>query len=140
MAEPTTLKKLIIDTNVLLRYLLADDDEQSPVAKQYFLSSKHLIVIPILTFCEAVWVMKKSIKIADSLIANILQDLVMQDNVIYDKDAFDQGIYFLQANGDFADGVIAHQVSQFKDASLLTFDKKAQKIAKLLAIKVIEPE
>ena len=132
-------QKFIVDTNVLLRYLLADDDIQSPLVKRYFLSDKFQLFIPTITLCESVWVMKKRAKISNDLIVDIIVSLIAQNNIIVDEPPTKFGLDFLRMGGDFADGVIAYQVSQYKNASLLTFDQKAQSIAKQLAITCIEP-
>lgn len=44
------------------------------------------------------------------------------------------GFNFLKNGGDFADGLIAYQVVAYDNATLLTFDKKAQIIAQSLFI------
>ncbi|OOR87215.1 hypothetical protein B0181_10875 [Moraxella caviae] len=119
----------VIDTNVLLRYLLRDDERQYQLAKPYFISKQHNLYLPIHVLCEAVWFIKHRLKVPRCAIAALLTDLVASDNVITEKNSFDQGIAFLQNGGDFADGVIADFVCHLEDAVLLTFDKNASKIA-----------
>lgn len=123
------LKRYIVDSNVVLRFLLADDDKQSPLARSYFMDETNQLIIPILVFCEVVWVMKKRSKIPNEKIALLLNSLVANERVIYDSLNFTNGMKFLQKGGDFADGVIAHLTYQFDNAILLTFDKNSSKIA-----------
>lgn len=123
----------LVDTNVILRFLLADDERQSPIAKSYFVDTTNQLWITTIVFCEVVWVMKKRAKIPNDKIALLLNSLVASGNVIYDKTDFDNGMKFLTNGGDFADGVIAHQVQQryqhFDNLMFITFDKNASKLA-----------
>lgn len=130
------MKTYIVDTNFLLRFLLRDDPIQSPIAHRYFADTNNELILSMVTLCEAVWVMKKRIKLRNPVIVTVLQGLAKQSHIKFDRTVFEMGIAFLQAGGDFADGVIAYQVSQFDQSSLLTFDKEAQKIAKNLIIAV----
>lgn len=66
-------------------------------------------------------------------------DLMGRPNIYLDKAAFEQGLYFLQNGGDFADGIIAYQATKFDNAKLLTFDKQAQKLAKTLTVSIEIP-
>lgn len=124
----------IIDTNFLLRFLLADDPEQSPIALSYFVNRNHTLIIDNIVLCEAVWVMKKRSKLSNAMIIKILQGLTIEPHIKIDKEKLNQGIEFLQKDGDFADGLIAYQVVTYDNATLLTFDKKAQTIAQSLFI------
>lgn len=129
----------IIDTNVLLRFILNDDAKQHAKVKKYFISNELFLYLPIMTVCETIWVIKDKMKIPRQSVIQILTALVEQDNILTATEAFDYGMKFLKSGGDFADGVIAYQVSQYENVSLLTFDKKAQSIARQLNIACIEP-
>ncbi|WP_230659187.1 PIN domain-containing protein [Psychrobacter sp. I-STPA10] len=129
----------IIDTNVLLRFILNDDAKQHAKVKKYFISNELFLYLPIMTVCETIWVIKDKMKIPRQSVIQILTALVEQDNILIATEAFDYGMNFLKSGGDFADGVIAYQAHCHDNATLLTFDKKSQKIAKQLAITCIEP-
>lgn len=126
----------ILDTNVILRFLLADDDSQSPTAKAYILNENNHFVISTVVFCEVVWVMKKHSKLTNEQIILYLKSLAANHRMNYDKVAFDNGIAFLGHGGDFADGVIAQSNESFSSAKLLTFDKKSASISQKLALNV----
>lgn len=130
----------IVDTNVLMRYLLKDDDKQYRASAQYFLSDHHVLVIPIHVLCEAVWLLTKKLKLKRSFVIDIVLSIVALDNVVVNDTLVNAGVEFMQQGGDFADGVIAYEVSQYDNASLLTFDKKAQAVAHALDISVLEPD
>ncbi len=129
----------VVDTNFVLRFLLKDDEVQSSIAKKYFSYQQYKFVVPTVVLCEVVWVLKKSLKLSNQFIAEILQNFVLLENISVNNNEFQQGITFLLKNGDFADGIIAHNVQKYENAYLLTFDKKAQKIAKKLNLSYIEP-
>lgn len=129
----------IVDTNVLLRFLLADDPIQSPIACSYFVNRENTLIIDTVVLCEAVWVMKKRSKLKNQKIVQILQGLTIEPHIKLDKEKFNQGIKFLQNGGDFADGIITYQATKFDNAKLLTFDKKAKKIASEYGIVVESP-
>ncbi|STZ56434.1 Predicted nucleic-acid-binding protein, contains PIN domain [Moraxella lacunata] len=118
----------IIDTNVLMRYLLKDDDEQFLIAKSYLTSPSIQLYLPIQAICEMVWIMKKKLKFPSSYIVQILEGILSQPNIDFDKEIIDFAMPFLKQNGDFADGVIAYCTSQIHQSTLLTFDKKLHKI------------
>lgn len=127
----------LVDTNVILRFLLADDERQSPIAQAYFLNQNYRLLITTIAFCEVVWVMKKRVKIPNAKIVQLLTSLVANNRVVYDKMAFDNGIAFLSKGGDFADGVIAHSIKNhyhifgqnFDNVTFITFDKNASQLA-----------
>lgn len=126
----------IVDTNVLLRFLLADDPIQSPIARSYFVNRENTLIIDTVVLCEAVWVMKKRSKLKNQKIVQILQGLTIEPHIKLDKEKFNQGIEFLQNGGDFANGIIFYQSSQFDNAKVLSFDKKAKKLAESVGIKL----
>ncbi len=129
----------IIDTNVVLRFLLEDDDIQSPIAKKYLSYQKYDFIVPTAVICEVVWVLKKSVKLSNSFIAEILQNFVLLENIKVNETEFDNGLKFLLQGGDFADGVIAHHIEDYSNACFLSFDKKAQKISNHFNLTCIEP-
>lgn len=129
----------IVDTNVLMRYLLKDDELQYQAVAPYFLSNTHILVIPIHVLCETVWLLTKSMKLKKELVLGIIISLIELENVLVDKTLVQAGIEFMKLGGDFADGIIAYETNKYDNAYLLTFDKKAQKIAKSLQISVTTP-
>ena len=132
-------KIIIIDTNILVRYALKDDERQSLIAHHYINNAEYRCIIPIQVFCELDWVLRKKVKAQRSDVVSFFENLSHRSNVSLDKEPFDVGMYFLKNGGDFADGVIAYQTQVHDDAKWLTFDKTAQKIAKNLMINVQNP-
>lgn len=74
-------------------------------------------------------------KVDNMIILSIMLTLLNLPNVyIVNLSAVKFALKFLEENGDFADGIIAYQATQFDNAKLLTFDKKANKIAHALQL------
>lgn len=125
----------VVDTNVLLRYFYSDDKKQTALVTPYFENKEYQLVITSETLCELVWVLKKTMKIHHVLISSIILTLINSPNTyITNLSAVQFALKFLEHNGDFADGMIAYQTTQFDNAKLLTFDKNAQKLAKAQGI------
>jgi len=133
-----SISHIIVDTNVLLRYLLRDDEKQYQLVEHYFLSDHYKLVLPIQTLCETVWVMTHTLKLSRTLVNEVIASLINQDNVLTSDKFASMGIKFMEHGGDFADGIIAYHSEHYEKAALLTFDKKAQSIAKSLGLKVID--
>ncbi len=129
-------KTVVIDTNVIVRYLLNDNAQQNAIATQYLDNSEITCVLPVMTFCEIDWVLRKKLKIPRLDVINFFERLTKKPNVVFDKSLFEIGLYFLKNGGDFADGIIAYQTTKFDNAKLLTVDKKSQKLAQKLKIAV----
>src|SRR5271157_225986 len=99
------------DTNVLLRGAILDDPHQVQLASKA-LREADLVAIPIATLCEFVWVLRRGYKRTHPEIAQSIRFLVSSANVAIDRPAVESGLKVLEAGGDFADGVIAHQGKQ----------------------------
>lgn len=130
-------QSFIVDTNVLLRYFYTDDIEQTKLVESYFENQDYHLVISSEVLCELAWVLRKTMKVDNAVILTIIQTLINLPNIsIINLSAVKFALKFLELNGDFADGVIAYQATQFDNAKLLTFDKKSQKLAQKLKVAV----
>ncbi|AWK15653.1 type II toxin-antitoxin system VapC family toxin [Candidatus Fukatsuia symbiotica] len=123
--------KLAIDTNVVLRYLLADDIKQATIARKV-MKEAILVTIPLPVLCEVVWNLSRGYKLANEDIADAIGILIEADNVKVNQGAVDAGIAMLRSGGDFADGVIAYEGFALGGEIFATFDKKAVAILKKL--------
>lgn len=131
--------RYVVDTNVLLRYLLNDHATQSPSAIKYLSDTSLEFIIPTQTLCETIWVLTHKVKIHKSALAVMIREMMLKPHFILNMSEVKRGLNFLEKGGDFADGVIAYHVQDYHNACLLTFDKKAQKLAQQLNLTCIEP-
>ena len=116
--------RVTADTNVLVRAVTGDDARQSPLA-QAELANADLVALTLPTLCELVWVLSRGYRIAAPDIAETLRRLMNADNVAVNRPAVEAGLALLDAGGDFADGVIAHEGRWLGADAFLSFDKTA---------------
>lgn len=122
--------KITADTNVLLRALTEDDETQSPIA-QRTLAEADMVALTLPTLCELVWVLTRGYKVARADIATTVRALIAADNVAVDRPAVEAGLALLDADGDFADGVIAHSGRWLGAETFASFDKDAVELLEI---------
>ena len=119
--------KVTADTNVLLRTIVADDPDQAAAAAALF-DEATVIAIGSQTLAELVWVLRGSYGVARSDIATAIRTITDTEKVVLDRAAVDAGLACLEAGGDFADGVVAHEGAWLGGETFTSFDKKAVQI------------
>ena len=116
--------KITVDTNVLVRASVQDDEDQAVQAAK-ILQEAELIAVPLPVLCEFVWVLNRGYKISIADIASAIHQLLNTVNVVMDEPAVEAGLQVLNAGGDFADGVISYEGEFLGADNLVSFDKKA---------------
>jgi predicted nucleic-acid-binding protein len=119
--------KITADTNVLVRAMTGDDERQSEVA-QAELAKADVVALTLPALCELVWVLSQGYKIPSAEIAEAIRRLINGMNVMVNRPAAEAGLAQLDAGGDFADGVIAHEGSWLGADTFISFDKTAVKL------------
>ena len=112
------------DTNVLVRALVGDDPAQSAEAS-LVLREATTIAVPLPVLCELVWVLKRVYGFAVADIGAAIRSLLAAGTVRMDRTAVEAGLALLEAGGDFADGVIAHQGQWLGGEVFVSFDRQA---------------
>lgn len=115
---------IALDTNVLVRYLVEDDAQQSPAAARLIESGESFFV-PQIVLCELVWVLSHAYGLQRRAIVDILNQLrrasalnvEMPDQVQRATESFAAG------KGDFADYLIAERAIAQGCSSVATFDR-----------------
>jgi predicted nucleic-acid-binding protein len=116
--------KIAVDTNVLLRAIVADDEEQADKATA-LLDTADMVAVSLQTLCELVWVLRSAYKVARADIAVAIRALLDTRNVVANRPAAEAGLALLEAGGDFADGIIAWDGRFLGGEKFMSFDKKA---------------
>jgi predicted nucleic-acid-binding protein len=116
--------KIAVDTNVLVRAAVRDDVEQADAATKLMARAK-MVAIAVPSLCEFVWVLRSVYRFRSSDIAKAIRTLLAAENVETNRPAIDAGLAVLEAGGDFADGVIAHEGRWLGAETFVSFDKKA---------------
>lgn len=116
--------KIIVDTNVVLRFLLNDDEQQAKIAHDV-LTKAQTVVVALPVLCEVVWVLSQGYKMSNDKIALAIEVFLKSPKVKADRTAVKQGLALLRANGDFADGIIFYEGRMNGGEVFVSFDKKA---------------
>lgn len=116
--------KITVDTNVLVRVVTRDDEDQAKAAAKS-LREAEVIAITVPSLCELVWVLRKGYGLPRGDIAAALRALLNSQNVVVDRPAAEAGLAVLDAGGDFADGAIAFEGRWLGGETFMSFDKKA---------------
>ncbi len=122
MGGPTV--KITADTNILVRAAVRDHAAQASVAEA-ILREAEIIAVTLPTLCEFVWVLARGYKREAAEIAQAIRLLISSESVRTDRPAVEAGLRFLEAGGDFADGVIAFDGRRLGGESFVSFDKVA---------------
>lgn len=118
---------MIVDTNVLVRVWAADDQRQASLARAAMAAAAQ-IHVPLPTLCEFVWVLRQIYRFSGLDIAGAIGSLMSDERIIAQRDAVAAGLAFLDAGGDFADGVIEFEGRRLGGKVLATFDRQAAAI------------
>ena len=110
--------KVAVDTNVLVRAVLQDDEYQGRLASQLL---RQASVIAVSLPCLAA-------KLSKDEVATTLRDLLAAENVVMNRSAVEAGLAILEAGGDFADGIMAYEGFWLGGETFVSFDRKAVKL------------
>lgn len=126
------MKTIIIDANVIIRFLLADHPKLSSAAKSIFLRAQNgelKIYLDEVIVAEVVWMLSSFYKIKRKEIGEKLEKLISQDWIINSKkDLLLQSLsLFMSRNLDYIDCWI-YTVARETKLSLETFDKDLKKL------------
>ena len=116
--------KVVVDTNVLVRAVVRDDAAQARVAAKV-LRDAEVIAVALPCLCEFVWVLRKVYSLQTEDISTAIRALLATANVQVNRPAVEAGLSMLEANGDFADGVIAYEGNWLGGETFVSFDKQA---------------
>ncbi len=119
---------IALDTNVLVRYLVADEPRQSRAAARLIEAAAdqgQSIFISQIVLCELVWVLSYAYELTRKEIATMLNDLRRAAQVeIEDPDQVGRAVErYASSRGDFADYLIAERAVVRGCTSVATFDR-----------------
>ena len=80
---------------------------------------------PLPALCEFVWVLRRVYTFPVAEISAAIRALMEAGTVSRDRAAVEAGLWQLEAGGDFADAVIAHQGQWLGGDTFLSFDRRA---------------
>ena len=116
--------RITVDTNVLVRMIVQDDEAQAATARALLLQAT-VIAVPIPVLCEVAWVLGRGYGYGADEVAAAIRAITGIDTVVTDAPAAEAGLAALCAGGDFADGAIASQGERLGGAVFASFDRSA---------------
>jgi len=119
-----------LDTNVLIRFLVMDDEKQARIVHDLFKrteTEQQRLFVPLPVALEMIWVLESVYDISRQHILDALQKLLLMPVLSFDAQEVLQRVIQSAGTGseDLADLLIAHAAEQSGCSSVLTFDKKA---------------
>ncbi len=120
--------RVALDTNVVLRFLIFDDEQQGLAARRLVEDAEE-IVISTIVLCETAWALTSGYRYPASALATALRLLIDMQGVEVDRPVAEAGLRVLRAGGDFADGCILFEAERSKCERLATFDKDLIKLS-----------
>lgn len=118
---------ITVDTNVLVRLMVGDDQRQAAAAERSVKRASRA-VITLSTWCEYVWVLRAVYGISSEQLVAGIELLCAAENVVTDRSAIEAGLLTLRAGGDFADGAMAHEGRRSGGEVFVSFDRKAVRL------------
>ena len=125
--EKSSKKTIVIDTNIVLRYLLSDDEKQSAEAATTI--ENNTVFIPNEVICEVCYVLDSVYNAPKNEIKNAVQVLLDSDNIKFDNKQIIKQAFSLFASKKF-DIVDCMLFAYYTvcNYEVKTFDKKLKKL------------
>ncbi|MBX9456389.1 MAG: type II toxin-antitoxin system VapC family toxin [Rhizobium sp.] len=120
-----------IDTNVLLRFILADDAEQLDSARAFLTarSADDPAFVSLMVLAETYWVLRRRYKIANEVVVQTFRQLLDSQELMFEDESFLESLlideYIMSA--DLSDHFIARIALNAGCQKTVTFDINAAK-------------
>lgn len=122
-----------LDTNVLVRFAVADDSEQSRKVYELFqsLTTQMPGYIALVCIAEFVWVLKRKYRLPQERIVQWLERFLSMEQIIFEnQEAVEQALrVYSTGNAGFSDCLIERAGHLAGCTSTVTFDKRAARAA-----------
>ena len=120
---------IAIDTNVVVRFLVADDPAQHAASTR--LLREHDVFVPDTVVIETEWVLRSRYKLDKQSIASAFAQLLESGDVEFEHEPTVEETLHLwsqQARADFADCLLSARAVHLGRSRFLTFDVGASKL------------
>ena len=129
-----------LDTNVLVRYIVEDDPEQTAIANNLIentCDSNNTAFISLVVLCELVWVLSRAYKCNREQIKEVLHNLLLTETfTIEHHDITWQALHdYDEGKADYSDCIISHLNKRYECSTTWSFDKKASKLSHISLLK-----
>ena len=128
-----------VDTNVLVRFLVRDDEAQFEKARKLIkreVASGHRVFVSQLVLLETEWVLRSRFSMPKSQITEAISGLLDAIDVRFaDEPAIEEALFiWKENNADFADCLIGAQNRRLGCRATATFDVKAARLPGFVAV------
>jgi predicted nucleic-acid-binding protein len=128
-----------LDTNVLVRYLVADDAAQGAAVRRLIRSSVekgHTLFVPVTVTLEVEWVLRSSFEFDKETVLLALSNLLSAAELNFESErALEVALQlYRDSAADFADCLHIALATQAGELPLWTFDKRASKLSGAQAV------
>lgn len=122
------LPQKIIDTNVILRFLLGDNEEKFERSKIFFEKLEFgadEVLLTEMVFAEVVWVLNKVYEVPRKEIAENFAKLITCRGIktVFEKDLFIESLNMYTTHSSDIQDVFLAVVAKDKECTIVTFDK-----------------
>ncbi|MEJ8853937.1 type II toxin-antitoxin system VapC family toxin [Variovorax robiniae] len=122
-----------LDTNVLIRYLVQDDEAQLAAARKLIrkcVREGRTLFVPVTVALELEWVLRSSFEYAKDEVMEALSSLFSAAELTFESERALEAALQLYRGGsaDFADCLHIALAAQAGELPLWTFDKRAAKV------------
>jgi len=133
--------KIIVDTNILVRFLVRDDEAQCHAVCRLFDKCEE-ITVPTHVFCELFWVLSAAYKLKNTEILEKIERLVKSRKVNVREDEVEAGLYMARNGGDFSDGVNAYSGRRMASSGsvFVSFDRHAIRLLAEQGVATLMPQ
>jgi predicted nucleic-acid-binding protein len=121
-----------IDTNILIRFITKDDENQANLIYQLFKQTEEKndqLFVPLLVVLEVIWVLQSCYGVSNADILSTFSDLLLMPILLFESEEVIRNFIDSAYNTkfDLSDVLIAHSAHSSDCQSVLTFDKTASK-------------
>jgi predicted nucleic-acid-binding protein len=123
-----------LDTNVLIRYVVQDDEAQLAAARRLIrkaVSEGQTLFVPVTVALELEWVLRSSYAVQRDETLEILSNLLSAAELTFESErALEVALHlYREGSADFADCLHIALAAQAGELPLWTFDKRAGKVS-----------
>ncbi len=123
-----------LDTNVLIRYVVQDDEAQLAAARRLIrkaVSEGQTLFVPVTVALELEWVLRSSYGYQRDEALEILSNLLSAAELTFESErALEVALHlYREGSADFADCLHIALAAQAQELPLWTFDKRAGKVS-----------
>lgn len=126
----------LIDTNILIRFLLKDHPVQSPAAKSILSNFQENLVLTDVTFAETIWLLTSYYKLPKEEVIETIYPLLNFPNIKSNKAILIRALYFYRNFSiDYIDAYLAAYTEEENLEGIYSFDKDLDKIKEVKRFK-----